>query len=289
MKNITTKYLVVILLLSILSSCSIGNIVDEKDFPVQLTEEDKKHPLVKYYHNVKAPTEDQYATLVLHEPEHGLLFEDINKMLEPGYLEMENGFTQFKDGTGYVAANIQFPKAKGEMLDWWFDWVGYEIMRYKIWYPGLHAITLFEGYDEPETYSISASVLDYPEGKTAHTIETLMKDGPLQDLAINFINPQKYNLDVSKLGQNQWAICADVKSGKHTIVQMVHFVREVDQGVELRSRFWIGNELPWIARKISIDEEQLYHLAHHCLTEYTQLSSFLPEVYNTYGNNNGNK
>ena len=63
---------------------------------------------------------------------------------------------------------------------------------------------------------------------------------------------------------------------------MVHFVRDTEDGVEMRSRFWVGRELPWIARKIAITPEQLYDLSHHCLSEYTQFASFLPEVYETY-------
>lgn len=279
MLNICLKSICVVLFVSILSACNVGSIVEYKDYPVTLTETQKNHPLAKYYHNVAKPGPEQYQKLVYNEPAKGLRFTDINKMLDDGYLPMENGYTIFEDRSGYVAANIKFPDTKGEMLDWWFDWVGYDIMRYKIWYPGLHAISLFEGYDKPEKYSISASVLEYPEGKSCHTVETLMKDGPLQDLEISFVNPDQYGLDMSRLGDNQWAICANVKSGKHKIVEMVHFVRNTENGVEMRSRFWVGRDLPKIARRISISEEQLYDLSHHCLTEYTQLASFLPEVY----------
>jgi len=266
-----------------ISSCKVGQIADPLVYPVGLTKNQKSHPLAKYYYNVMKPTEEQYKNLVYTDSENGLPFLEISKMLDDGYLPMENGYTRFKDGSGYVAVNIQFPKATGEMLDWWFDWVGYDTMRYKIWYPGMHAMALYENQEEPETFSILKYVLDNPKGKTQHTIEAMMKGKDLKDLQITFVNPEQFGLDNSKLGDNQWAMCANVKSGKHTVSQMVHFIRETENGVEMRSRFWVGNELPWIARKVAISEEQLYELAHHCLTEYTQLASFLPEVYNTYG------
>jgi hypothetical protein len=261
----------------------LGQIADPVVYPVELTKNQESHPLAKYYNHVTKPTEEQYKKLAYTVPENGLPISEISKMLDEGYLPMENGYTQFKDGSGYVAVNIQFPKATGEMLDWWFDWVGYDTMRYKIWYPGLHASALYENYEEPDTFSISKFVLEHPEGKTKHTIEAMRQGQDLQDLQITFVNPEQFGLDNAKLGVNQWAICGNVKSGKYTVVQMVHFVRKTEDGVEMRSRFWVGNELPWIARKIGVSKESLSDLAHHCLTEYTQLASFIPEVYNTYG------
>lgn len=282
MKRISIKIFVVVFSLSLLSACGLGKEADPKEYPVELTENEKNHPLAKYYYNVTKPNDEHIASLKYVEPEKGLPLSDISKMLEPGYLDLENGYTIFEDGSGYVATNVKFPGASGEMLDWWFDWHGYDIMRYKIWYPGLHAIALYESYEEPDTFSISKYVLENPEGKTNHTIETLMKGGALQDLQITFVNPAQYGLDNSQLGKDQWAVCANVKSGKHIVVQMVHFVRNTEDGVEMRSRFWVGKELPKVARKLFIKKEDLYDLAHHCVSEYTQLASFLPEVYNTY-------
>ncbi|UII77760.1 hypothetical protein LV716_08325 [Flagellimonas sp. HMM57] len=265
-----------------LGACALGKVVDPIDYPVELSAEEQEHPLSKYYYNHKRVSDERMAGLVYHEPEAGLVFEDINEMLEPGYLPLENGYTKLKDGTGYVAANIQFPQTNGEMIDWWFEWVGYDVIRYKIWYPGLHASALYENYEEPETFSISKYVLAHPEGKTKHTIETMVKEGPLQDLQITFVNPEQYGLDISKLGKDQWAICGNVKSGNRLVVQMAHFVRNTADGVEMRSRFWVGKDLPWVLRKLGVKNQALYDLAHHCLSEYTQLASFLPEVYNKY-------
>lgn len=282
MKNSRINGIIISLIGLFVSSCKVGQTADPAQYPVELTKDQENHPLAKYYYNVVRPTAEQYDRLIYNAPENGLPFSEISKMLEAGYLPMENGYTRFKDGSGYVAVNIPFPGATGEMLDWWFDWHGYDTMRYKIWYPGQHALASYENYEEPETFSITKYVLEHPEGKTNHTIEAMMKGQGLQDMQITFVNPEQFGLDNSKLGTNQWAICANVKSGKYTVVQMVHFVRKTNKGVEMRSRFWVGDKLPWIAKKMGISNEQLYDLAHHCLTEYTQLASFLPEVYSTY-------
>lgn len=287
MKNVSFKRVAVVMAVAFvggfISSCEVGQIADSAVYRVELTENQKNHPLAKYYYHVEKPSEQQYENLVSTEPEDGLPFSEISEMLADGYLPLENGYTMFNDGSGYVAVNIQFPEATGEMIDWWFDWHGYDTMRYKIWYPGLHAVASYENYEEPEVFSISKYVLEHPEGKTNHTVEAMMKGQDLQDLQITFVNPEQYGLDNSKLGTDQWAICGNVESGNQTVVRMVHFVRNTENGVEMRSRFWIGNELPWLARKIGVSEESLHELAHHCLTEYTQLASFLPEVYHAYG------
>lgn len=283
MRNISFKSVILVVFIVVfISSCKVGQIADPIAYPVELTKDQENHPLAKYYYNIEKPSEQQYESLVFAEPKNGLKFSEISKMLEDGYLPLENGYTRFKDGSGYVAVNIQFPETTGKMLDWWFDWHGYDTMRYKIWYPGLHAVASYENYEEPETFSISKYVLEHSEGKTNHTIEAMIGGQDLQDMQITFVNPEQFGLDNSKLGENQWAICANVKSANHTVVQMVHFVRNIKNGVEMRSRFWVGNEVPWLARKVGVSEESLYDLAHHCLTEYTQLASFLPEVYNTY-------
>jgi len=282
MANGKFQFVFSFLMIMTLVGCSVGNVASPEEYPVELSEADKKHPLVNYYHNVKKPNAAQYGQLVYHEPENGLPFEEMNKMLEKGYLPIENGYTQFEDGSGYVAVNIQFPEASGEMLDWWFHWVGYDTMRYKIWYPGLHALALYEPRVIPDTFSISHAVSLHTEGITKHTVETLRKGGDLQDLMITFVSPEQFDLEDSLLGEDQWAVCANVQSGGRTVLQMVHFIRKTEEGVEMRSRFWVGREFPWIARKIALDPEELYDLAHHCLTEYTQLASFLPEVYENY-------
>ena len=72
---------------------------------------------------------------------------------------------------------------------------------------------MFESQASPDSFSISHFVNQYPEGRTSRTVETLRKGGDLQDMDITFVSPDQFGLDTSKLGANQWAICANVTAG----------------------------------------------------------------------------
>lgn len=257
--------------------------VDGRDYPVTLTEQEENHPLAKYYDDrARIPTET-LENMVYKSNDEAVSFENINDILgaESGF---EDGFTVLEDGTGYVAVNTQFPGSSIEMLDWWFDWVGYEAIRYKIWYPGAHSQALYE--DVPHTegtpYSISAYIEENPEGKVKHTIEAIVEGGELSNLYITFVDPEKFGIDTSLLGDDQWALCGEVKNGSIETVKMVHFLRVTDDGVEMRSRFWMGQDQNGLIKKIASTEESLEDMFYHCAKEYNQLASFLPEVYDTY-------
>ena len=46
--------------------------------------------------------------------------EDVNQLLEPGYLPMETGFTRLPNNDIYIAVLTRMPRCKGKMIDWWF-------------------------------------------------------------------------------------------------------------------------------------------------------------------------
>lgn len=257
---------------------------DENKYSVQLTKSERNHPLAQYYYKHAKVPKKHIKSLKYYGFGYGIRFDNINEMLKPGYLKLENGYTRFEDGTGYVAVNTKFPGASGRMLDWWFDWVGYEPLRYKIWYPGLHAQALYveDKVTKKTSYSIAMAVKHKPEGKTKHTVEAIGENTGLKNLYITFVAPRQFGLDESKLGKEQWAFCAIVKSGHFEVARMVHFFRKTEYGAEMRSRFWLGKNLPWVIRRFAVTDKQLCEMAYHCAAEYTQLASFLPEVYKQY-------
>lgn len=65
---------------------------------------------------------------------------------------------------------------------------------------------------------------------------------------------------------------------------MVHFVRKTDQGVEMRSRFWMGCNQKSFIKKIVSSEKQMCDMYYHCEQEYNQLAGIIYEIYNTYKN-----
>jgi hypothetical protein len=69
---------------------------------------------------------------------------------------------------------------------------------------------------------------------------------------------------------------------KTPMVTFTHFVREIEGGVEMRSRFWLGWQIqdkkPVVVNN-EIPLELVKGLAHHCPREYTNLTAILPSVY----------
>ncbi|MDC7222119.1 MAG: hypothetical protein PQJ60_00190 [Spirochaetales bacterium] len=285
MKKVKTMMVLTAALFA-LAGCGRENklTLSRTDYPTDLTEEEKSHPLARYYYGL-APLSDEAREAMVYKPVEGAVpYENINEILEADSEGYEGGFSRFDDMTGYVAVNTSFPGATAEMLDWWFDWVGYDVVRYKIWYPGLHAQALYpEGsHREGDSYSLTQALEKNPEGKIKHTIEAIPAGGKLNNLYIHFVDPAEFGLDPSRLGGDQWAFAAIVYNGPFEVARMVHFVRTTDRGVEMRSRFWMGENLPRFMRKRASTDEQLYNMAYHCAQEYHQLASFLPEVYEEY-------
>ena len=66
---------------------------------------------------------------------------------------------------------------------------------------------------------------------------------------------------------------------------MMHFVREIPEGVEFRTRFWMGYHIldkkPYycLPKTAKLPEIVAKGLAMHNVEEYTNLASFLPQIY----------
>ncbi|MCS7144904.1 MAG: hypothetical protein NZ879_07790 [Archaeoglobaceae archaeon] len=217
-------------------------------------------------------------------PTEGVLkFSEKDKLLEEGYLPFENGFHHFPDGSVYVACLTKMPKVNIEMLYWWFQWHAEEGIRYRIWYPEKH----FDVYTD-STGLIHYVTEDVGIGK--------------QKLIIKFLIPAEFGFDLNKLEKVDFEkvamICAKVgiKRAWFTVwhTKMCHMARKVDDGIELRSRFWIGERIeaegflgkiltkllnkPLVKRRI-IPKGIGKHMFHHCAQEYHNLAEILPEIY----------
>ena len=108
-------------------------------------------------------------------------------------------------------------------------------------------------------------------------------------------NPADY-LDMTLFKEPNISSCfmatvsAVVESGTLPISVIMHSVREVEDGVEYRSRYWLG----WTIKdgeivksdKLLPPEDIIARArltAYHSLTEYNNLASFLPELYEAEG------
>ncbi len=236
---------------------------------VVLTEEQKKSPLMKYFERDIKPVPEELAKVILggtFNNEDALLFEDRNRLFEPGYLPGEFGVFQLPSGGISVANKTFMPGVTPEMFDWWFAWHGVDPMRYAIWDKDDHYYC--------QTRNLEIALNDKLSMKerywnTTHDVkETLMECTPMAELVLNFLNPADYGFDPEKLAAFDGTIVCTPG--------MVHFLRPVEGGSELRTRFWF--EDPNAPFDLMFGRALLYHN----VKEYTHLAEILPELYAEY-------
>jgi hypothetical protein len=266
----------------------------------QLTEVEKKSPIASYfYREMTHPPGDVMSVLKAGpiNPDDALPFARINDLLNPGYLKVENGYGVMPDGVHYTAILTKMPKVTGEMINWWFWWMPQEDLRYKIWCPGDHCA-------HPPVNKDQLIHSKLPMGERFwHNPMSVIEiiDGIPVKITITFVPPKEFGLDTTRFKEANvaTAICAYVGSAEINKIAMLHFVRNTDNGVEMRSRFWAGAAI----RIKELAEDSLVNqtlntpelrnelippgiekaFAFHCTKEYNHLATILPELYDKYG------
>ncbi len=225
---------------------------------------------------------------------------DLNTLLDPGYHEVETGYCELNDGSAYVASRTVFPKCTGEMFSWWFWWHAVEPERYSLWYP----------YNHVSACSLSPELLTKPGLShqeryigTTHLVTEYI--GPQRvEITISFVDPSYYGFDVSCFAEANIVshACGEVWLQKPSIRigTMIHLVRRVDDDIEVRSRYWLADsvkmKVPLIGYELSLDglaqtfglKSRLaglsvgYEQLLHDQIEFTNLASFLPEIYRRF-------
>lgn len=258
---------------------------------VPVTEQDKLKSYFKYYHEEMAAAPKARYDEVLKGPIHpskALKFQDRNDLFKPGYLEEEVGYCVMEDGTGYVSNLTQMPGVTVDMFDWWFAWHGLDNLRYTIWDPEDH----YKAESMQKAKAIDPDLtLKERYWDTTHEVLEDTGMGP-EALYINFKNPGDLGFDTEKIGTEACGtiVCAKGNGKGHppfaspeTI--MCHFIREVEGGVELRTRFWMG----WTVKNgcdvkalpdgIRMPPMGPMALLLHNIKEFTNLAALLPRIY----------
>jgi len=216
--------------------------------------------------------------------------EHVNALLDPAELPGECGWCMLPDGCGYVAMRTPMPGVTGEMVDWWFDWHPRDPVRYRVWHPLAH---------ERNSVEPAAAPGAKPYWGTVHH--------PVEDIGtgtvharIAFHRPEALGFSPGALEQpGVAAIVAgfagdDRRRMQHT--KMVHVFLRTDDGVVLRSRFWLGAVLrPYVpeplagllaralnrpaVRRRLLPPAAPRALARHCAEEYANLAALLPELH----------
>jgi hypothetical protein len=264
----------------------------------ELTAQERAQPYSKYFHRPPAqPAPEKLAVMDRPiDPSKALPIERINDLLNPGYLEAESGWCVLPNGGGYVANHTVMPGVTTEMVDWWMAWHGLEDLRYRIWFPAGHYGVSMSDKDRAKVLNPNRTMARKLAGVTHFVIENV--GGPsAEKIAISFMSPEEVGFDMGRfhspnvgtiVAANGVSLMLNPPPGvpNHKAPAfMIHFIREVPGGIEYRTRFWLGyhilNSKPWflLPGGVRIPDFVPRGLAIHNVCEYSNLASFLPQLY----------
>ncbi len=251
--------------------------------------------LAAYLERPRAPVESSLAEAVGGgpiDPGDALPLSQLDRLLDPAPVAVENGWCALPDGVGYVAVRVEMPAVTAEMVDWWFDWHPRDPVRYRIWHPQAHRGNSLEPAAVPAAKAHWGTVHHPVEDVGAGVIHA----------RIAFCRPTGLGfstdgLDAPDVGT---IVCGyagdDSRHMRHTV--MAHVFLDEGAGQVLRSRFWIGAAIrPYarlaapvgrllnnrLVRRALIRPAVIRGLAVHCAEEYTNLATLLPELYERFG------
>ncbi len=260
----------------------------------ELTGAEKDKPYAKYFYKELAeiPADDLVKVNAGPvDPAMATTVQDRNDLMKPGYLDVETGYTVMEDGSGFAATLVKMQGVTPEMLDWWFNWHVLEGLRYAIWCPVAHTdISAKDPSRHLDSSGVPLRERNY--GSTHYPVEGF-NQASSQKVAIEFFSPQDFGLDMSMFVQPgiSRAYCANVILDmlKTPFNTFFHAVREVDGGIEYRSRYWLGYTMKNGSPK-RVKRPLPYRMSDlarnnclHSLTEYNNLASFLPQLYEEMG------
>ena len=204
---------------------------------VPVSEEYKKLPYYKYYLEEMVQA-SRNTTKVLNGPidSSKALLSRTGTLFEPGYFEEEIGYCVMPDGTGYVSNLTKMPGVTAED-------VRLVVRLARPRRPPLHHLgsrgpLQRESMQKEKGRTRCSATRKYWD--TTHIVKEDVGMGP-EDIIINFKNPGDLGFDTSKIGTEACStiVCAHGMSGAPGTI-MCHFVRDIEGGIELRTRFWMG-------------------------------------------------
>jgi hypothetical protein len=263
----------------------------------ELSAEEKTRPYSKYYDmDLSVPDPQLMALIRLDkplDPSEVLPLENINDLLDPGYLPGETGWCVRPDGTGYVAVNNKMPGVTVDMVNWWMAWHSLEDLRYKIWWPKDHFGISISDADRKKVLDPNTPPTLKFQGVTHHILENVGLG--VADIYIRFLTPEEFGFDMSRFkAPNVGTVVAGIGRSRlvggppdapEFVSTMCHFIREIPGGIEYRTRFWRGYEIvdkkPVFALREGevVPPQNPFGLARHNVEEYSRLRVLLPLIY----------
>ncbi|MFJ3233751.1 DAPG hydrolase family protein [Streptomyces sp. NPDC086787] len=258
--------------------------------------EDTGTPFASYFDPDMAPLAPHVVAAVNAGPQAGPLLtalEDAGSLLDKEGEATETGYALLPDGSMRVAVLTPMPQVAPAMWDWWFSWHGDDTRKYKLWHPRAHAFAQWAddgAHPGPRAYV----------GRTSFVDEYL--GSRFTRAAIRFIPPSELGLDEASLAdpEQATAICARIGLSNRPLDAgyLLHHVRRVPGGAEMRSRFWVGGRhaalrgrgrttsrpVPaLVGRAAAMTARQAVDLMVHCAQEMAHLASFLPALHEQFG------
>lgn len=259
---------------------------------VQVSNQDKEKSYYKYFIRPMAVPEAEKLASITDTPSDNstaLRIENRNDLFLPGYLPAEFGWWSLEDGTAMIANKTFMPNVTGEMLDWWFAWHPIDRLRYAIWDPEDHFDVYLE--DKSRAVDMSLSMRERHWGSVHYVWEDIGLGGT-DLLQIAFRRPSELGYDESKIDTDACAtiVCANCftygsADAPDIPVVMTHFLRPVEGGSELRSRFWFGwrivdgKPVKLLPEGAVVPAAAPIALLRHNVAEFTNLAAILPELY----------
>jgi phloretin hydrolase len=218
----------------------------------------------------------------------------IDRLLDPAPLPVETGWCFRADRVGYVAVRTATPGVSAEMVEWWFDWHAHDSDRYRVWHPLAH---LGNSIEPPTVPGAKPHW-----GAVHHPVEDVGTG--VEHVRIAFMPPTEIGFSTDALDDPAVAtiVCGFVGDDKRRLRHsaMAHVFLAADDGVVLRSHFWLGAAVrPYLppplaapiaavvnnrlVRRLSLPNDLPRALATHCAEEYANLAVLLPELYGRLG------
>lgn len=258
---------------------------------VPATNKDKSKSYYKYYaESIYAGPKEKYEMISEQPGDNSLALkiEDRNDLFNPGQLPQEFGWWILDNGTSVIANQTFFPKVTGEMFEWWFAWHPIDRLRYACWDNEDHYDVYLEDPERARDFSLSMQERHW--GSVHHIWEDIGLGVGL--LKISFKKPSEFGYKMNEIGTEKCnaLVCANVQivgddETPDIPVVMTHFLRPVEGGSELRSRFWFGYQIidgvvvKAIPDGVKIPSIGPVSLLNHNVKEFSNLAKILPAIY----------
>ncbi|MBN8677133.1 MAG: hypothetical protein J0M29_02850 [Chitinophagales bacterium] len=240
-----------------------------------------------YSENIPAPTDQVIKAMANALPAGALpdLAQAVEALQWAVVQDTEYGFTREPDGAIRVALRTPMPGVTPAMVHWWFGWHSLEDNRYKLWHPRAHQSARWRDGCSEVSYVGRVSAIEEYIGTT------------LEKADIQFVAPEKLGLPAfdPTNPKSVLYVCARVGLSIAPLDAgwLIHQVRPVAGGAEMRSRFWMGGRYVawrgagWLAGILNpllpllakLPAQQARDLLTHCSEEMQHLSGFLPALY----------